>query len=190
MLLSRHTRRASSSRCSAARQRGVSPSGQGFAAPIQNGSTRLLISQILLPRSVPNRHLQGALRTKRFLRASVPNPSQKCRAMPKLGATCSRSASRRAAAAIASRPAANDNQMTLPFPSPMMSEALREKSLCVRSAHQPYRRRTSFDFLALDGAVRDAIAAAGLVPGRAHSAELSAKATTALAPPSDQAISM
>src|SRR5262249_4014429 len=31
------------------------------------------LSQIFLPRSVPNRHLQGALRTKCFLRASVPN---------------------------------------------------------------------------------------------------------------------
>jgi hypothetical protein len=40
---------------------------------IQNGSSRLLISQVFLPRSVPNRHLQGALRTKRFFRTSVPN---------------------------------------------------------------------------------------------------------------------
>jgi|SRR6266487_1059723 hypothetical protein len=42
-------------------------------SPIQNGSSRLLISQRFLPRSVPNRRLQGALRTKRFFRASVPN---------------------------------------------------------------------------------------------------------------------
>jgi hypothetical protein len=42
---------------------------------IQNGSSRLLISQVFLPRSVPNRHLQGALRIKRFLRTSVPNLS-------------------------------------------------------------------------------------------------------------------
>jgi hypothetical protein len=39
---------------------------------IQNGSSRLLISQVFLPRSVPNRHLQDALRTKCFFRASVP----------------------------------------------------------------------------------------------------------------------
>ena len=40
---------------------------------IQNGSSRLLISQVFLPRSVPNRHLQDALRTKCFFSASVPN---------------------------------------------------------------------------------------------------------------------
>jgi hypothetical protein len=41
---------------------------------IQNGSSRLLISQVFSPRSVPNRHLQGALRTKCFFGASVPKP--------------------------------------------------------------------------------------------------------------------
>ena len=40
---------------------------------IQNGSSRLLISQVFLPRGVPNGHLQDALRTKCFFRASVPN---------------------------------------------------------------------------------------------------------------------
>jgi hypothetical protein len=50
--------------------RGVSPNGS-----IQNGSSRLLISQRFGPRSVPNRHLQDALRTKCFFRASVPNLS-------------------------------------------------------------------------------------------------------------------
>jgi len=39
---------------------------------IQNGSGRLLISQNFSPGSVPNKHLQGALRTKRFSRTSVP----------------------------------------------------------------------------------------------------------------------
>jgi hypothetical protein len=40
---------------------------------IQNGSSRLLISRVFLPRSVPNRHLQDALRTKCFFGTSVPN---------------------------------------------------------------------------------------------------------------------
>jgi hypothetical protein len=35
--------------------------------------SHLLISQVFLPRSVPNRHLQDALRTKRFFGTSVPN---------------------------------------------------------------------------------------------------------------------
>src|SRR6516225_1664376 len=39
---------------------------------IQNVSSGLLISQDFSPRSVPNRHLQGALRTKRFFSTSVP----------------------------------------------------------------------------------------------------------------------
>ena len=39
---------------------------------IQNVSRGLLISQDFSPRNVPNRHLQGALRTKRFFRTSVP----------------------------------------------------------------------------------------------------------------------
>jgi hypothetical protein len=39
---------------------------------IQNVPSGLLISQDFSPRSVPNRHLQGALRTKRFFRTSVP----------------------------------------------------------------------------------------------------------------------
>ena len=45
----------------------------GLSRLIQNGSSRLLISQVFLPRSVPNRHLQDALITKCFFRASVPN---------------------------------------------------------------------------------------------------------------------
>src|SRR5262249_20341142 len=40
---------------------GVSPNGL-----IQNVSSGLLISQEFSPRSVPNKHLQGALRTKSF----------------------------------------------------------------------------------------------------------------------------
>jgi len=39
---------------------------------IQDDSSRLLISQDFSPRSVPNRQLQGALRTKCFFRTSVP----------------------------------------------------------------------------------------------------------------------
>jgi hypothetical protein len=45
---------------------------RGGMGPIQNLSSRLLISQRFLPRSVPNRHLQGALRTKCFFGTSVP----------------------------------------------------------------------------------------------------------------------
>jgi len=41
-------------------------------ASIQNVPSGLLISQDFSPRSVPNRHPQGALRTKRFFRTSVP----------------------------------------------------------------------------------------------------------------------
>ena len=41
---------------------------------IQNGSSRLLISLHFLVQSVPNRHSQGTLRTKRFFRTSVPTP--------------------------------------------------------------------------------------------------------------------
>ena len=40
--------------------------GQELATSIQNVSSRSLIFQDFSPRSVPNRHLQGALRTKRF----------------------------------------------------------------------------------------------------------------------------
>src|SRR6516164_179810 len=47
--------------------------GQGLAASIQNGSSRLLISLHFLVQSVPNKHSQGTLRTKRFSRTSVPN---------------------------------------------------------------------------------------------------------------------
>src|SRR5262249_29324047 len=39
---------------------------------VRSELSRLLIFQDFSPRSVPNRHLQGALRTKRFLRTSVP----------------------------------------------------------------------------------------------------------------------
>ena len=46
--------------------------GQAADASIQNVPSGLLISQDFSPRSVPNRHPQGALRTKRFLRTSVP----------------------------------------------------------------------------------------------------------------------
>jgi hypothetical protein len=48
------------------------PEGPAADPSIQNGSSRLLMSLHFLPRSVPNRHPQGALRTKRFFRTSVP----------------------------------------------------------------------------------------------------------------------
>jgi hypothetical protein len=77
-LPARRRRRAMSQR---ARQRwrrspraaGVKGLDRPAGGSIQNGSSRLLISQAFLPRSVPNRHLQDALRTKCFFRASVPN---------------------------------------------------------------------------------------------------------------------
>jgi len=55
------------------------PFGSGQAAaphPIQNGSSRLLMSLRFLSQSVPNRHPQGALRTKRFFRTSVPTAGE------------------------------------------------------------------------------------------------------------------
>jgi hypothetical protein len=45
------------------------------ANSIQNGSSRLLISQRFLPRSVPNRHLRDTLGSKGFFRTSVPTVS-------------------------------------------------------------------------------------------------------------------
>jgi hypothetical protein len=49
------------------------PEGPAAATSIQNGSSRLLISQDFLPRSVPNRHLRDTLGSKGFFRTSVPN---------------------------------------------------------------------------------------------------------------------
>ena len=48
------------------------PEGPAADSSIQNGSSRLLISQRFLPRSVPNRHLQDTLGSKGFFRTSVP----------------------------------------------------------------------------------------------------------------------
>jgi hypothetical protein len=55
-----------------ARAAGVKGADRPAGGSIQNGSSRLLISQRFLPRSVPNRHSQGTLRTKRFSTTSVP----------------------------------------------------------------------------------------------------------------------
>jgi len=53
--------------------------GRQRPTSIQNGSSRLLISQDFLPRSGTNRHLQDALRNKRFSRASGTTADQRAR---------------------------------------------------------------------------------------------------------------
>jgi hypothetical protein len=57
----------------------IDPASAFVTGSIQNGSSRLLISQDFLPRSGTNRHLQDALRNKRFSRASGTTADQRAR---------------------------------------------------------------------------------------------------------------
>ena len=126
--------------------------GNARAPLIQNGSSRLLISQVFLSRSVPNRQLQDGLRTKRFFRASVPNialwPSKDqnapaCSARRRrrrsfdptggfrqLTLASQRSTSRRRPAEIA--------PMTMTQPTPLESDAAARR----RERQRRYRQRT------------------------------------------------